>query len=167
VPEKDGRTIQIACMRDRAFLLEDMPFHNQMTVPCSLSLRSIRPAKSEAAPNYVRLFRWPVAEIEKLRHDTRRWQHRELPAGKPFAVTDGRLFDIETTIEPGSADQLMFSIRGVPIVYDVPAERLSFNGVDAPLELGRDGVIELRILVDQASCEIFADRGRRVRQSPR
>ncbi len=63
IPDEDGRRIQIACMRDRPRMHRDMPFRNQMTIPCSLSLRT--------TPEGVRLFRWPVREFEQLRRETR------------------------------------------------------------------------------------------------
>ena len=40
VPKKDGRCIQMAWIRGGKF--PDMPFNQQLTFPCELSLRTVR-----------------------------------------------------------------------------------------------------------------------------
>ena len=50
-------------------------------------------------------------------------------------------------------------IRGVPIAYDVTKQELSCQGKTAPLK-PVDGTIQLEILVDRTSVEIFGNRGR-------
>ena len=52
----DGRRIQAAWMRGSAF--PDMPFNQQVSFPCELTLRS--------TPNGPRIFREPIREIELL-----------------------------------------------------------------------------------------------------
>ena len=55
-----GRVVQIGWMKDRRpecpFLVEGMPFNQQMAFPTDLTLRT--------TPAGVRLFRWPVPEID-------------------------------------------------------------------------------------------------------
>ena len=48
--------MQIAWMRDGKY--PDMPFNQQMTFPCDLTLRTLN--------GELRLFRQPVREIERL-----------------------------------------------------------------------------------------------------
>ena len=58
IPESDGRRIQIAWMNGSN--PPEMPFNQQMSFPCVLTLRT--------TPEGIRLHREPVAEIENI-HD--------------------------------------------------------------------------------------------------
>ena len=65
IPEADGRRIQIAWMRGGEF--PGMPFNQQMSFPCELTLRKF----SEG----IRLCRNPVREIEKIRAKKHGWNN--------------------------------------------------------------------------------------------
>ena len=56
IPDSDGRRLQIAWMSGGNY--PDMPFNQQMSFPCELTLRT--------TPEGIRLFREPVKEIENL-----------------------------------------------------------------------------------------------------
>jgi len=71
IPEKDGRRIQIAWMRRAIYL--GMPFDQQMSFPCELTLRDVG--------GNLTMFRYPVSEIEASRVKT--LYLRLLAAGKP------------------------------------------------------------------------------------
>lgn len=145
----DGRRIQIAWLRVN---LPGMPFNQMMAFPCELTLRT--------TPEGIRLYSWPVQEIESLYRQEHRWQAAPLAPGENLLSTiDGDLFDLHAEIEPGAAAAINFVIHGVPLTYDVARETLAGEGVVVPLPL-LDGRLSLRFLTDRASLEIFGADGR-------
>ncbi|MGO8748852.1 MAG: glycoside hydrolase family 32 protein [Thermoguttaceae bacterium] len=150
IPAADGRRIQISWMNGGKY--PDMPFNQQMSFPRVLTLRTT----SEG----VRLAMLPVREIEKLRGKSHAWNDLEVkPGGNPLAGLEGELWDMEADIAVGRAKAVILSARGEPIRYDVTSGTLSCLGRSAVLK-PRKGRIQLRILVDRTSMEIFADEGR-------
>ena len=149
IPMEDGRRIQIAWLRVD---LPGMPFNQQMTFPCELTLRT--------TPEGVRLFSRPVKEIEMLREEAHRWQDLALrPGENPLAEVAGELLDMYAEFEVGDAAEFGFRIRGISVVYDVKRQQVACQGRSAPLKpLG--GGVRLRVLVDRASIEIFGNDGR-------
>jgi fructan beta-fructosidase len=150
IPESDGRRIFIAWMSGGKY--PGMPFNQQMTFPRELTLRT-----TDAG---VRLFAYPVREIEKLYTKTHRWASLALKPGQnPLAALKGELWDLDAVIEPAEAEAIELNVRGQKIRYDVARTTLSCMGKSATVEpVG--GRIELRLLVDRTSIEIFANRGR-------
>ena len=149
IPAKDGRRIQIAWMRDGKY--PDMPFNQQMSFPAELTLHS--------TADGPRLFRNPAREIELLHGAEHRWTDVALKPGDDLlADVTGELLDIRADIEIGDATYVGLVVGGQPITYDVDEKRLSAIG-DAPLSPA-DGHLRLRVLVDRASIETFADGGR-------
>jgi sucrose-6-phosphate hydrolase SacC (GH32 family) len=150
IPESDGRRIFIAWMSGGKY--PGMPFNQQMTFPRELTLRSTGEG--------IRLFAYPVREIEKLFAKTHGWSDLALTAGEnPLASLEGELWDIDTAIEPGKTEAVEWHVRGQTIRYDVARKTLSCRGKSATVEPA-GGRIELRLLVDRTSIEIFANRGR-------
>jgi len=147
IPESDGRRIQIAWLRGD---LPGMPFNQQMSFPIELTLRTTRAG--------VRLFAYPVQEIEALRVGTSRCGDLALGLGEPQLVAEGELLDINALFDVGAAARVGLVVRGVPITYDVEARTLSCGHYAAALypEAGR---IWVRVLVDRASVEVFANDG--------
>ena len=153
----DNRRVQIAWMRHfdrKIFPKMGVPFNQQMTFPVELTLRQ--------TPQGVRLFSWPIAEIEKL-------YGAQWSVGEPLAIVQGmeplpqaRLDanDIRVLIEPGSADKVGITLRGQPIVYDVRQQVLNVWGRTMPLALDANGELDLRILLDRTGIEVFAQGGR-------
>ena len=153
IPESDGRRIQISWMSGGQY--PGMPFNQQYTVPRELTLRT--------TPDGVRLFMYPIKEIESL---------RATPVGE--AIKDHKVlenngvvfmfgndkdaFDAELVIDFDSADKLAVDVLGQKIEYDVKAQRISLDGIAAPLKL-LDGKLHLRVLVDRTSIELFAQHG--------
>jgi fructan beta-fructosidase len=155
-----------------------MPFTHCMTIPCELSLKTIG--------NRIRLCADPIRELTNLRMDHHGLRDivldpdrypefnprdREAPArwGAWVRYPIGSIsdtIDIECAFDLGSADSVSISIRGVSVVYDVTARRISIEGgmarmtpsVGTTLEQ-RDGIIQLRILADRTTLEVFADFG--------
>ena len=152
IPASDGRRIQIAWMRGGRY--PGMPFNQQMSFPRVLTLRK--------TPEGVRLFFEPIGEIAALRTETREWRGLALAPGKnPLAEFQGELWDIEADLEPGSASETGFVVRGARIAYDAEARELRTPGGAAPLA-PEDGRIALRLLVDRTSIEVFAGGGLRL-----
>jgi sucrose-6-phosphate hydrolase SacC (GH32 family) len=160
IPEEDGRAIQIAWGRVD---LPDMPFNQMMTFPVSLSLRTTEEG--------LRMFAYPVEEIENIHGKEYRWKNEELkPGDNPLEDVKGNLFDIDAEIDVGDADEVGFEINGFPVSYNVEKERLiggegkrgdEFSSGETSASLAPvDGKISLRILVDRPSVEIFANEGR-------
>jgi fructan beta-fructosidase len=145
----DGRRIQIGWGRDITF--PGMPFNQQMTFPCRLTL-----CRTDAGP---RLFAEPVEEIRKLHGKRHRWQGQAPTADNKLpADIRGDLFDIRAEVEPKEARAVEIRVGGVPVVYDAARQEVSCKGVTAPLK-PRDGKVRLRLLVDRGSVEVFGNDG--------
>jgi len=149
IPPYDGRRIQIAWMAGGKF--PAMPFNQQMSVPCELTLRTL--------PEGIRLCRVPARELKNLRAGLYAWRELTLKPGEnPISKIEGQLFEIESEIEMVDALQVGFDLRGTPLVYDVAEETLLCQGAKAKLKAAK-GKIKLHILVDRTSIEIFANDG--------
>jgi fructan beta-fructosidase len=150
IPESDGRRIFIAWMSGGKY--PGMPFNQQMTFPRELTLRTTGEG--------IRLFAHPVREIQKLYAETHTWSDLALqPGDNPLASLKGELWDIDAVIAPEGAETLKLNVRGETIRYDATRKTLSCMGKSATLE-PTAGRIELRVLVDRTSIEIFGNGGR-------
>ncbi len=145
----DGRRVQIGWARGISF--PGMPFNQQMTVPCVLSLRT--------TADGVRMFAEPVAEIATLHSRKQAWSGRLEPGANPLRDVSGDLFDIRAELAVVDANAVEFTIRGVPVVYDVKKEEIACAGKSAPLA-PIAGRVRLRLLVDRGSIEVFGNDGR-------
>ena len=151
IPDSDGRRIQIAWMSGTKS--PQMPFENQMSFPCELTLR-------EEGGSYS-LFRYPVREIEVLRTKTHSLKDQPLaPGTNPLADVKGDLFDIDAEFAVGDAKEIVFTIRGQTVRYDASTRRLRVSNVDGEHPLApADDHIKLRILVDRTTLEVFGNDG--------
>ncbi|MBI1389743.1 MAG: 2,6-beta-D-fructofuranosidase [bacterium] len=148
IPESDGRRIQIGWGRtgDPA-----MPFNQQMNFPVELTLRE--------TDDGLRLFAWPIREINTL-YDKLRVKKTRVTPDEPLIVTArGDLFDVTANIELMDASEVGFIVRGMPVSYDVKSETLRCGDNTAPLK-APNGFLSLRLLVDRQSVEIFGGDGR-------
>lgn len=149
IPPKDGRRIQISWMNGGKY--PDMPFNQQMSFPRELTLRT-----TAEGP---RLHMLPVREIETIRGEKQSRTGLALkPGNNPLAGLKGELWDIEAEIALGQAKEVLLTVRGEPIRYDVKSGTLHCLGRSAPLQAA--GPLKLRVLVDRTSIEIFASDGR-------
>lgn len=149
VPASDGRRIQIAWMSGSK--PPEMPFNQQMSFPCELTLRTT----SEG----IRLHREPVAEIGTLHAYTHAWSNIALKPGEDLlAGLTGELFDIRAEVALNGASAVGFKIRGEDVRYDVAEKQLTFLERSGPL-VPQDGKIRLHILVDRISIEAFGNNG--------
>lgn len=160
IPEEDGRTIQIAWMKDGKF--PEMPFNGQMTFPCELSLTKF---------NFgYKLVRVPVKEIETLHGKHYKWENETLIPGLDKNIlkkVTGDCLHIICDLDLKTSDNFGFMVRnskkeaGTEILYNVKRGTLSVLGTTVPL-VAVDNKISFEILVDRASVEIFANGGQTV-----
>lgn len=164
---RDGRAVQIGWMRGgpNAAEVYGVPFNQQMSFPYELTLRAV--------DDDVRLFVWPIAEIDSLveetivRADARLAEGDNLLRGLP----PFDLVDLEIAFDPGAAERVVLQLSGATLTYDAQSQQLLQRSVDEqgqPTEIvaldnlrPRDGVIELRLLIDRLSVETFAFDGER------
>ncbi|MHC4624766.1 MAG: glycoside hydrolase family 32 protein, partial [Planctomycetota bacterium] len=150
IPESDGRRIQISWMAKGKF--PDMPFNQQMSIPCELTLHSF--------PDGIRLCMLPVRETKNLRGASRSWKKTILQRGEnPLSQVSGELLEIESEIELGTASEVGFNLRGNPLVYNVQKKTLSCKDKSVEVQ-PTDGKIRLHIFVDRTTIEIFPNEGR-------
>ena len=158
----DGRCLHIAWMPTNGFTsthYPGAPYEQQMNFPTELTLRT--------TPEGVKAFRVPVREIALLYDREYRWEKRIVPGGEnPLAELDGDLYDMQFEIEAGSAFEI--EVRGARIRYDAAKGTVSCEGPtvtspmaalgEAPLKAAGKK-IELRLLVDRTSIEVFGNDG--------
>jgi sucrose-6-phosphate hydrolase SacC (GH32 family) len=149
IPESDGRRIQIAWMAKGKF--PDMPFNQQMSIPCELNLRTF--------PQGIRLCMLPVKEIARLRSTSMSWKNVLLESGRNLlSGVSAELFEIQAEIKPGGATEVGFNLRGNPLVYNVSQKTLSCRNKAVEVAPAA-GNIKLHMLVDRTSIEIFPNEG--------
>jgi len=139
------RRIQIAWMRGGTY--PDMPFNQQMTFPCDLTLRTLGGS--------LRLFRKPVPEIAVLHRRQHEWENLSLSPGVvvPLAVS-GDLLHILAEVQVPRGSTLTFRLRGTSVV--VTDESIACRS--QPARVGT-GVKTVEILLDRTSIETFANGG--------
>ncbi|NLO83551.1 MAG: glycoside hydrolase family 32 protein [Clostridiales bacterium] len=148
IPKDDGRVIQISWA---TIDIPGMPFNGCMTFPCELTLRT--------TDEGVRLFRYPVKEIEKLYRHSHSGEYRALKNGTPVTVdVNDELLDICCDFDLGTAERIMVDIHGVKLRYDVREQKLHCMDKCAVLK-PQQQKLGLRILVDRAIIEIFGNEG--------
>lgn len=143
----EGRVVQIGWMKGGNY--PGMPFNQQMSFPCELTLRT--------TPNGLRVFRQPVPEIRSLYAEMTEVRETHLKAGEERAIgRPGELFDIAAEIEPPAVGVFGIRVHGVEITY--AGGQIRCLGKEAPVTLTGQA-LDLRILVDRTSLELFANRG--------
>lgn len=145
----EGRRIQIAWMRGGKY--PGMPFNQQMSFPCELRLFQ--------TPLGWRLSRFPIREIETLY--IQRHFHSEISLqNHSISIPNLKswLLDFSCQIEPESNGMLEINIHGQKVVCDLHAGTISCLGQTAPL-YPLPGPLDMRILVDRTSLEVFAQNG--------
>jgi len=153
IPAKDGRCILIPWGRlPDGEIFRGMPFNQMMGLPVELVL-----INAGAGPT---LLVQPVRELQSLRGRAHKIKPQRIgPHVNPLAGIEGDLFEIEAEIELGSASEIVFELRGVPVRYVVPDRQLSCLGSVSGLQ-PKDGKIHLRMFVDRRSVDLFGGDGR-------
>jgi fructan beta-fructosidase len=141
----DGRRIQVAWMRGSVF--PNMPFNQQISFPCELTLRS--------TPEGPRVFREPIRGIRSLHEKESKWSNHTLAAGESLSLaTSGELFHLRAEVRIAPGAKLTFSLRGVPVTF---TERAVTSG-DASGQAD-DEIHTVEILLDRGSIETFVNHG--------
>jgi fructan beta-fructosidase len=148
VPE--GRRIRTACA---SVVIPGMPFGSCMNIPQEMSLRTVN--------DVVLLCAWPVDELNRLYLDTAEFRDIILTRDKPFVLTtDGKCYDISLQVATENCANFEISLFGLAVRYDGDKRELQCAGNSATVE-AIDGKLDLRILIDTAYAEIFANQGSR------
>jgi sucrose-6-phosphate hydrolase SacC (GH32 family) len=106
------------------------------------------------------MFAEPVREIENIHGSKHTWKKMVVQAGeKQLSKLSGELFHIKARFLPGDAKEFGFVIRGTRITYNLEKAEVTCRGKKAAIKL-IDGRIDLELLVDRNSIEIFANGGR-------
>lgn len=159
----DGRSIMIGWLNDRKhspFVESKMPFDQQMSIPTKMTLRT--------TPEGIRLFRWPVKELESLYIKSTRFESTTLKAlNTQLKKLNSDLIDCTVELQPRA--DLEFNFRGIKVKYDhksqtlQPIKILNKNHKSRRLPAALSGgKLKLRVLIDQASIEIFVNEGSHV-----
>lgn len=163
IPGEGGRIIQLAWMRGGEY--PDMPFNGQMTFPTELSLQTYLEG--------IRLIRTPVKEIELIHEKGHSWEDENLIPGLDKNLTKkvkGDCLHIKGTFHLKTVNSFGFVVRnskkasGVEIRYDATKQVLSCLGQGVVLA-PEDGKVQLEILLDRTSIEIFGNGGKAVLSS--
>jgi levanase/fructan beta-fructosidase len=143
-----GRRIQVAWMRcDGKRFYPDMPFNQQVSFPCDLTLRDLNGS--------LRIFRKPVREIEQLHRTKLDWKDIILSPGAPVPLkADGDLFHILAEVDVAKGAELTFKIRGATVTITDRSIACLSNPVQSS-----SGIKKVEILVDRTSIESFANDG--------
>jgi fructan beta-fructosidase len=144
----DERTVMMAWMRGSNFQQVHMPFNQQMTFPTTMELKT--------TPQGLRLVRWPIKEIESLYDQSHSYEQLKLSsAAKHLSELHMETFDLSISFE---AKALLFDLRGLKISYDPELKvfKTPFGQLPAP---SINGAVSLRVLMDRASVEMFANGG--------
>ena len=143
----DRRVVQIGWMRGGKY--PGMPFNQQMSFPCELSLIKTF--------GRLRLCRMPIDEIQSLYVGSDSTANYRLQTGAELSIgSPGDCFDLEVVVEtaPGAWFEIRFYDQA--IVY--ADNQIHCLGKSAPVEPVA-GVLHLRILIDRTSVEIFGNSG--------
>jgi sucrose-6-phosphate hydrolase SacC (GH32 family) len=143
-----------------------MPFNQQMAFPTDLSLRTTTEG--------IRLFRWPVPEIQRLYVKSHVFKNLSAEAAtRALSRITPELVDLSIEFEPGPDGRLDLTVRGIRISFGetlsyrnaarVPyaVKSVTFNGVSCPARV-IDGKVKLRVLGDRTSMELYVNDGETV-----
>ena len=149
IPAQDGRRIQIGWLRTRP---PGMPFTQSMSIPLELGLIS--------TTDGPRLTMNPVKELATLRTSTKRFDAMQLKpdSANPLSGIKAELVELNAEFEPGDAAEVVFTIRGATIAYDMKKQELVVNQLRAPAPL-HSGKQRLTVFCDRTVLEIFASDG--------
>ena len=149
ITESDGRRIQMAW---GTVDFPGMPFNQMMNFPVSLLLKT--------TPDGIRMYASPVEEIKSLYGKEYNWFDLTLTPGENLLEeVKSRFIDIRIELTPSDAEELKFIINGRQITYHVEDKLLISEEQKAPL-IPMNDKINLRILVDVMSVEVFGNDGR-------
>ncbi len=167
----DGRRVMIGWMQswDNPIYPDGQPWSGMMTIPRELSLRNGRVCQR------------PVRELDAYRKNKVSYQDVCMEKEISLDGIEGRCMDLELRLKGGSCgkDRIRLASDGrlySEIVYDREEQVLTFDRTHSGLKKDTistrsmkaesiNGVLDLRILLDRYSVEIFVNGGERVMTS--
>ena len=124
-----------------------MPFNQQVSIPCDLSLHR--------TADGLRLYRTPVPELASLERDRNAWPARVLSTGSPWQIgTAWPLLRITCEVTLPADGELAFDICGTRV--SVTSGSIAVLDGEQPTITA---LTKLDILVDMTSVEVFANDG--------
>jgi len=175
----DGRRLMIGWMNNWQYAnqIPTSPWRSAMSVPREIGLRTI--------DGRTQLVQSPIQELRRLRTGRAYGLHDRTIQPGSLRLTgrgaSGKALEIRARFKLRDADRFGIAVRAgegeqTVIGYDATAGELyvdrtrsgnvgfnpAFPGVQRAPLAARDGKVELRILVDWSSVEVFADRGQTV-----
>jgi len=154
LPEQDGRFIQMAWMRRSPF--PDMPFSQQMTVPCELTLRQ--------TDEGLRLAKQPASELRALRGRHAQLIRADVDAASGELLTGELIelaastFEWDIRLQGVTEGLIHLTLHGAELVYDASAHRIAFMETSLAVELP-SADIRIQVLRDVTSIELFINDG--------
>lgn len=177
IPETDGRRIWMAWMSNWKYAneLPTYPWRSAMTIPREVELQTTPEQR-------IQLIQKPVKELQNLRGKHRNWIYENvLPDTNLLSGISGDLLEIVVEFEIDTAREFGFRVRKgkgqeTVIGYDVENEVIfvdrtksgesSFSELFAKRHQGRlkpvNNKIQMTILLDTSSLELFANKGQLV-----
>lgn len=178
VPEEDGRRLWVGWMSnwEYANVKPTSPWRSAQSIPRTVELVSVG--------NEIRMAQQPIEELQQLREGHQVLENLGID-NENVSLSDrgisGKAYEIKAEFDAGSAVDFGIEVRGgddhqTIIGYNVETEELyvdrtesgdvGFNEnfptrSEAPLSLN-NGKLELQILVDWSSVEVFAADGTKV-----
>ncbi len=159
----DGRRVMIAWMQfwDSVNVQPDLPFFGQFTVPRELSVRD------------GRLIQSPARELENYRGEVRVFHGLTLQGRRTLPGVEGRCLDMVLRIRADSPFRLTVAAddaRGTTVVFDPQSSTITVDRSRSGFGEGlvntrtfavrdRNGLLDLRVLLDRYSLELFANDG--------
>lgn len=140
-----GRRVQAAWMRGSVF--PGMPFNQQVSMPCDLTLKS--------SPNGPKLYRQPIPELKALELPAKTWKSETIVEGQTLnLVESGELYRLRADVDIPERASLVVNLRGESVVFMAK----SFVSGSASGNLA-DKVSTIDILLDRGSIETFVNGG--------
>ena len=141
----DGRRIQVAWMRAPEF--PNMPFNQQISFPCELTLRK--------TADGLRIFRQPIRELDSLCASPKTWKDHPLKIGESIKLqAEGKCYRIKAEVEISEGAKLAFNLRGEHVTL---TSRSLESGHPAATVQTRVHTVE--ILLDLGSIEAYVNGG--------
>ncbi|MFI5690906.1 GH32 C-terminal domain-containing protein [Kribbella sp. NPDC051586] len=139
------RRVQVAWMRGGRY--PNMPFNQQVSLPCDLSLHR--------TADGLRMRRTPVPELQSLERTRNSWPARVLSPGSPWQIgTAWPLLRITCDVTVAPDAKLTLDICGTRI--NVTSDSIAILAAEQPTITS---VSKLDIVVDTTSVEVFANGG--------
>ena len=146
----DGRRIQVAWMRGGVY--PNMPFNQQISFPCVLSLH--------ATPRGLRLFREPIKELKSIEKEPDVWKDRTLNANANLVLEpSGDLYEIRAEVSIPANAKLNINLMGSRMGLTSDTFESGSPRDDVARATLQQPIKTLQILIDRTSIEAFVNHG--------